>query len=72
MTGSTFFNRLTQLINELITEVFIEQPLASPGFAKYGTCIICLLKKFSAHTISHLRSDPLKTTLWLKPNANLH
>ena len=40
--------------------------------AKYGTWIIYLLKTFSAHTISYFRCDPQKTTLWLKPNANLH
>ena len=54
MTGSTIFTRLgvtyrkdiltkesmNQLMNEIITEVFVEQPLASAGSAKYGKAII--------------------------------
>ena len=49
MTASTIFNqysrawrrrndiftKYTDLINESVTKVFIEQPLASPGSAKY-------------------------------------
>ena len=27
---------MSDLINELMTEVFVEQPLALPGSAKYG------------------------------------
>ena len=35
MTGSTIFNyRMTELINELMTKVFVEQALALPGSDK--------------------------------------
>ena len=45
MTGSTIFNNLgmtwalryfnLRSVNQLITKVFVEQPMASPGSAKY-------------------------------------